>query len=112
VTRMMSGSTSHIPFWFKPVSTFGLLQLTTFIDSSHVLPVPTSLATEPQLCSEFLVTLAVSPSSKAVYIVLKASQNAITSAPSLSRLLHTEMQVPSLSIKLEQLLTRLRVAPS
>lgn len=64
VTRMMSGSTSHVPFWFKPVSTFGLLQLTTFSDSSHVLPIPTSLATEPQLCLEFLAPLAGAPSSK------------------------------------------------
>lgn len=94
----MSGSTSHVPFWFKPVSTFGLLQLTTFIDSSHVLPIPISLATEPQLCSEFSATLAGSPSPKAIYIVLKASRGAVTNTASLSRLLHTEMQVSSLSI--------------
>jgi hypothetical protein len=32
----------HVPFWFKPVSTFGLFALTTFISSSHVLAIPSN----------------------------------------------------------------------
>lgn len=30
----------RVPFWFKPVITFGLLVLTAFTRSSHVLVVP------------------------------------------------------------------------
>src|SRR5712664_489713 len=29
-----------VPFWHKPVSTFGLSLLTTFIESSHVFTIP------------------------------------------------------------------------
>jgi hypothetical protein len=29
-----------VPFWLKPVSIFGLLLFTAFIESSHVLTVP------------------------------------------------------------------------
>src|SRR5258707_3753795 len=34
----------HVPFWFKPVSAFGLLVLTTFISSSPELALPSTLA--------------------------------------------------------------------
>ncbi len=34
----------HVPFWFKPVSAFGLLDLTTFISSSPGLAMPSTLA--------------------------------------------------------------------
>jgi hypothetical protein len=34
----------HVPFWFKPVSAFGLLVLTTFISSSLKLALPSTLA--------------------------------------------------------------------
>ena len=33
----------HVPFWFKPVSAFGLLVLTTFIGSSPELAMPSTL---------------------------------------------------------------------
>src|SRR5262249_36209005 len=33
----------HVPFWFKPVSIFGLLVLTTFIGSSLELALPSTL---------------------------------------------------------------------
>ena len=33
----------HVPFWFKPVSIFGLLVLTTFIGSSPELAMPSTL---------------------------------------------------------------------
>lgn len=34
----------HVPFWGKPVSVFGLLAMTTFIESSHALAIPSILA--------------------------------------------------------------------
>ena len=34
----------HVPFWFKPLSAFGLLVLTTFISSSPGLAMPSTLA--------------------------------------------------------------------
>jgi hypothetical protein len=44
-------ATPHrVPFWFKRVSTFGLLLVTTFIGSSHMLVVPA----HPLLLSAFV----------------------------------------------------------
>src|SRR5271167_2696228 len=34
----------HLPFWFKPVSAFGLLEITAFISSSPELAMPSTLA--------------------------------------------------------------------
>ena len=34
----------HLPFWFKPVSPFGLLAVTTFNSDSHLLTLPITLA--------------------------------------------------------------------
>ena len=34
----------HLPFWFKPVSAFGLLEFTAFISSSPELAMPSTLA--------------------------------------------------------------------
>src|SRR5208337_1405498 len=34
----------HLPFWFKPVSAFGLFKFTTFISSSPELAMPSTLA--------------------------------------------------------------------
>ncbi|WP_220384226.1 hypothetical protein, partial [Klebsiella pneumoniae] len=40
-------------FWFRPVSIFGLLPITVFINSSHVLTLLTSLALLPHdACSK------------------------------------------------------------
>src|SRR5271157_5538885 len=36
----------HLPFWFKPVSAFGLLEITAFISSSPELAMPSSLASD------------------------------------------------------------------
>ena len=33
-----------VPFWPKPISLFGLLHVTTFIDGSHMLTIPSTLA--------------------------------------------------------------------
>ena len=33
----------HLPFWFKPVSAFGLFKFTTFISSSPELAMPSTL---------------------------------------------------------------------
>lgn len=42
-----------VPFWFRPVSIFGLLPITVFINSSHVLTLLTSLALLPHdACSK------------------------------------------------------------
>ncbi|EPD4715803.1 hypothetical protein ACSAIP_003097, partial [Escherichia coli] len=42
-----------IPFWFRPVSIFGLLPITVFINSSHVLTLLTSLVLLPHdACSK------------------------------------------------------------
>ncbi len=43
VSAMGEGRTpypTHVPFWLKPVSIFGLLVLTTFINSSRMLTIP------------------------------------------------------------------------
>lgn len=36
-----------VPFWFRPFSIFGLLPITVFINSSHVLTLLTSLVIQP-----------------------------------------------------------------
>lgn len=41
-----------MPFWLKPVGTFGLLRITTFISSSPGLVLPSSLAPHPHWCSQ------------------------------------------------------------
>lgn len=38
------GNNRSRTFWFKPVSSFGLAMFTVFISSSHMLPIPVSLA--------------------------------------------------------------------
>jgi len=38
-----SPAPGHVPFWFKPISVFGLLVLTTFISSSPGLAMPSTL---------------------------------------------------------------------
>src|SRR5258708_4884600 len=45
-TREDTGSLSTDPFtfWFKPVSTFGLSELTTFISDSPLLAIPSNLS--------------------------------------------------------------------
>jgi hypothetical protein len=40
VAHVQKTTPYRVPFWFKPVSTFGLVHLTTFIGGSHVLVVP------------------------------------------------------------------------
>ena len=39
--------THHIAFWLKPISIFGLFLLTTFIESSHLLTMRSTLAPPP-----------------------------------------------------------------
>ena len=47
VSPVYKGISSYCAFWLQPFSTFGCLMLTTFISSSLVLTIPSSLAPEP-----------------------------------------------------------------
>jgi hypothetical protein len=40
----------HLPFWLKPLSTFGLSILTTFSSDSHLLTVPFDPSSRPPWC--------------------------------------------------------------
>src|SRR6266849_3977642 len=46
VREIRSHRTEPRTFWFKPLSIFGLLRITTFISSSHVFVIPSALAPE------------------------------------------------------------------
>ncbi len=48
-----AGHPHHAPFWFKPVSIFGLFYLTTVAAVHILLTMLRSLAPEPHRCSEF-----------------------------------------------------------
>lgn len=66
-------------FWFKPVSTFGLLKITTFIGSSHTLVVPA----HPLLLSAFVLADSALLRGSAYrisggYVVHRASHRAVT----------------------------------
>jgi hypothetical protein len=75
-----SKTTPHrVPFWFKPVSTFGLLKIPTFIGSSHTLVVPA----HPLLLSAFVLADSALPRGSAYrisggYVVPRASHRAVT----------------------------------
>src|SRR5580658_409091 len=77
-----SKTTPHrVPFWFKPVSTFGLLKLTTFSGSSHMLVV----STHPLLLSAFVLADSALPRGSAHripggYVVPEASHRAVTNS--------------------------------
>ena len=53
VARVFSEPSHHAPFWFKPVSIFGLFYLTTVAAVHILLTMLRSLAPEPHRCSEF-----------------------------------------------------------
>jgi hypothetical protein len=82
-----SKTTPHrVPFWFKPVSTFGLLKITTFIGSSHTLVVPA----HPLLLSAFVLADSALPRGSAYrisggYVVPRASHRAVTGSACLGR---------------------------
>ena len=76
----------RVPFWFKPVSTFGLLKLTTLNGSSHTLVVPT----HPWLLSAFVLADSALPRGSAYrisggYVVPRASHRAVTGSACLGR---------------------------
>ena len=65
--------------WFKPVSTFGLLKITTVIGSSHTLVV----SAHPLLLSAFVLADSALPRGSAYrisggYVVPRASHRAVT----------------------------------
>lgn len=84
-------TTPHrVPFWSKPVSTFGLLLVTTFIGSSHRLVVPA----HPLLLSAFVLADSASPRGSAYrlpggYVAPRASHRAVTGSacPGMERLM-------------------------
>src|SRR3954462_5477034 len=82
-----SKTTPHrVPFWFKPVSTFGLLKITTFIGSSHPLVVPA----HPLLLSAFVLADSALPRGSAYrisggHVVPRASPQAVTGFACLGR---------------------------
>src|SRR5476649_848903 len=76
----------RVPFWFKPASTFGLFNLTTFIGSSHTLVVPT----HPLLLSAFVLADSALPRGLAYrmsggYVVPRASHRAVAGSACLGR---------------------------
>lgn len=65
-------------FWFKPVSTFGLSGMTTFIRGSHVLAVPILPSPVPPWCWQSLLCLTARHTDKiSRYIVPGASHGAV-----------------------------------
>jgi hypothetical protein len=54
VVRGNNGLTSHVPSWFKPVSIFGLLSMTEFINSSHYVSLTTQPSSLPQDACRFV----------------------------------------------------------
>jgi hypothetical protein len=105
-----SKTTPHrVPFWFKPVSTFGLLKITTFIGSSHTLVVPA----HPLLLSAFVLADSALPRGSAYrisggYVVPRASHQAVTGFACLGRERLMEQPVSSGYIPpVKQKLTRL-----
>src|SRR5260370_33627945 len=53
VAQYSAGHPHHPPFWFKPVSIFGLFYLATVAAVHVLLTMPRSLAPEPHRCSKF-----------------------------------------------------------
>lgn len=65
MVAQLSKTTPHrVPFWFKPVSTFGLSKITTFIGSSHTLVV----SAHPLLLSAFVLADSALPRGSAYWI--------------------------------------------
>lgn len=74
------------PFWSKPVSTFGLLSITTLNRSSHMLAVPT----HPLLLSAVVLADSTSPRGSVYrktggYVVPRASHQTVASSACLGR---------------------------
>src|SRR2546430_15629550 len=48
-----------VPFWFKPVSNFGLFAFTTFNNGSPLLAISSTLALQPLWCEQLRLPLTV-----------------------------------------------------
>jgi hypothetical protein len=69
-----------VPFWFRPFSIFGLLPITVFINSSHVLTLLTSLAIQPHDClQQGRIPHGILPGLTPDLVVPEASDPAVTS---------------------------------
>lgn len=69
-----------------PISSFGTVILTTFISSSHMLPIPASLAPQPGSAPSIRPTTSRWCNAKWGYIVSRASYPTVTSDACLRRL--------------------------
>ena len=109
---MRKPSPPTLPVWLKPVSIFGLLEITEFIISSHMFtstPKPSPLP--PNAGSSALPSRVPLHPFGVGYIVRAASHRVITDLACAPRLL-LEKQQDYLRISLNsQLLTRHHVAP-
>ena len=98
----------HLPFWPKPLSTFGLAALTTFISDSLTLTVPFDPSSQPPWCWQLQLFLAIrlpSFSDEAtLFRRLRTPPLSATHAPVGYRWQNTGLHL------VQQLLTRLRVA--
>ena len=94
VPRVSSGTSDCMPFWPKPDSAFGLLTMTTFISSSHMLTVLLNLAPHPPWRWQ---KTALPRGRTAVhgtgYIVPVASHRVVTNPACTGRLRLTEQSV-------------------
>ena len=96
VVRGATELSSHLLFWFKPVSIFGLFTFTEFIDSSLALALPLSLVPFRIMLADTLGPHGFGlPLSGMGYVVPPASYRFVTDAAWDGRLLPRERQVSS-----------------
>jgi hypothetical protein len=94
VTPVLQRVSQPHAFWPKPVSTFGLSYMTTFISSSHTLVIPLNLAPHPHWYSQMpSPPHGFDVARRPGYIVPAASHRTVASPACAGRLLLTEQQV-------------------
>jgi hypothetical protein len=96
VTQSSEAKLGRTPFWFKPVSTFGLLKITTLIRGSHTLVV----TDHPWLLTALVLAVRAWPRgcarrSLGGYVVSRASHQAVASFACLDRERSMEQPVSS-----------------
>ena len=86
VAQSSEATPDRTPFWFKPVSTFGLLKITTLIRGSHTLVV----TDHPWLLTALVLAVRAWPRGRTRrslggYVVSRASHQAVASFACLDR---------------------------